>query len=85
MTLWVIAALEYAADPNKDLKLDDQLDVVNMSLGSSFGTPLILYSEAIQNLSDGGTVVVASAGNSGDRGFIVGAPIDSCGGNLRGS
>ena len=70
----VIAALEYAADPNKDLKLDDQLDVVNMSLGSSFGTPLILYSEAIENLSEGGTVVVASAGNSGDRGFIVGAP-----------
>ncbi len=70
----VIAGLEYAADPNKDASVDDQLDVVNMSLGSSYGHPHILYAEAIKNLSNGGTVVVASAGNSGHRDFIVGAP-----------
>lgn len=70
----VIAGLEYAADPNRDGKLDDQLDVVNMSLGSSYGNPHILYSEAIQNLVHGGTVVVASAGNEGNFDYIVGAP-----------
>lgn len=70
----VIAALEYSADPNRDAKLDDQLDVVNMSLGSSYGNPHILYGEAIKNLSQGGTVVVASAGNSGNNDYIVGAP-----------
>ncbi|MES3038610.1 MAG: S8 family serine peptidase [Bdellovibrionota bacterium] len=70
----VIAALEYAADPSGDLDLADQLDVVNMSLGSSYGTPHILYAEAIRNLSLAGTAVVASAGNSGPNPFIVGAP-----------
>lgn len=70
----VIAALEYSADPNGDGKNEDQLDVVNMSLGSGYGNPHILYSEAIKNLVNGGTVVVASAGNSGHKDYIVGAP-----------
>jgi minor extracellular serine protease Vpr len=70
----VIAGLEYAADPNHDADPADQLDVVNMSLGSSYGSPHVLYEEAIGNLSRGGTVVVASAGNSGNFDYIVGAP-----------
>lgn len=70
----VIAALEYSADPNHDGDNSDQLDVVNMSLGSGYGNPHILYSEAIKNLVNGGTVVVASAGNSGHTDYIVGAP-----------
>ncbi|MFZ3230565.1 MAG: S8 family serine peptidase [Pseudobdellovibrio sp.] len=70
----VIAALEYAADPNGDGEISDQLDVVNMSLGSGYGNPHILYSEAIKNLVHGGTVVVASAGNSGHLDYIVGSP-----------
>jgi minor extracellular serine protease Vpr len=70
----VVAALEYSADPNNDGQLNDQLDVVNMSLGSSYGNPHVLYSEAIRNLVNGGTVVVASAGNSGNYDYIVGAP-----------
>lgn len=70
----VIAALEYSADPNADGKNDDQLDIINMSLGSGYGNPHILYSEAIKNLVNGGTVVVASAGNSGHKDYIVGAP-----------
>lgn len=70
----VIAALEYSADPSNDLKFEDQLDVVNMSLGSPYGSPHILYNEAIRNLVRGGTIVVASAGNSGNLNYIVGAP-----------
>ncbi len=70
----VIAGLEYSADPNRDGKPDDQLDVINMSLGSSYGSPHVLYEEAVGNLSRGGTVVVASAGNSGNFDYIVGAP-----------
>lgn len=70
----VISALEFAADPNGDEVLDDRLDVVNLSLGSSYGTPKIFYNEAIKNLTLGGTVVVCSAGNSGDVSYIVGAP-----------
>lgn len=70
----VIAALEYSADPNADGDASDELDVVNMSLGSGYGNPHILYTEAIKNLVNGGTVVVASAGNSGHENYIVGAP-----------
>lgn len=70
----VIAALEYSADPNADGQSVDALDIINMSLGSGYGNPHILYSEAVKNLVNGGTVVVASAGNSGHTDYIVGAP-----------
>lgn len=70
----VIAALEYAADPSEKADPSDRLDVVNLSLGGGYGKPKILYTEAIKNLTKGGTVVVASAGNSGDNPYIVGAP-----------
>ncbi|MBC7741313.1 MAG: S8 family serine peptidase, partial [Bdellovibrionaceae bacterium] len=70
----VIAALEFAADPNVDGDAKDSLDVINMSLGSGYGNPHILYSEAITNLVKGGTVAAVSAGNSGHKDYIVGAP-----------
>ncbi len=70
----VIAALEYSADPNGDGDAKDSLDIVNMSLGSGYGNPHIMYTEAIKNLVAGGTMVVASAGNSGPKDYIVGAP-----------
>lgn len=70
----VIAALEYAADPTEKADPSTRLDVVNLSLGGGFGKPKILYTEAIKNLTKAGTVVVASAGNSGDNPYITGAP-----------
>ena len=70
----VIAGLEFSADPNGDGDLRDQLDVVNLSLGSGYGNPKILYAEAIKNLVQGGTIAVISAGNSGNQNYIVGAP-----------
>lgn len=70
----VLAALEYALDPNHDLNLDDKLDVVNLSLGSSFGLPHTLYNEAISRLSKAQVTAVISAGNSGNISYIVGAP-----------
>ena len=70
----VIAGLEYSADPNGDGDLRDQLDVVNLSLGSGYGNPKILYAEAVKNLVVGGTIAVMSAGNSGAKDYIVGAP-----------
>jgi minor extracellular serine protease Vpr len=73
----VIAGFEFAADPNGDLNPDDQLDVINMSLGGGFGQPQVLYTEAVRNLSQAGTLVVASAGNSGAVDYIVGAPSTS--------
>lgn len=70
----VIAGFEYAIDPNNDGDLSDQLQVLNLSLGSSYGTSQVLYTEAIKNTTDAGTLVVASAGNSGHENYIVGSP-----------
>lgn len=73
----VIAALEYSVDPNGDLKTDDRLDVINMSLGGGYGEQHSLYSIALKNLQKGGVVAVASAGNSGAVPNITGAPASS--------
>ncbi|GAA2742355.1 S8 family serine peptidase [Terrabacter aerolatus] len=67
-------ALDWAADPNGDGDLSDHLDVVNMSLGSSYGSPQDPDAVAANNLAALGTVVVASMGNSGDVYEVGGSP-----------
>jgi subtilisin family serine protease len=67
-------ALDWAADPNGDGDLSDRLDVVNLSLGSSYGSPDDPDSVASNNLAALGTVVVASIGNSGDVYEVGGSP-----------
>ncbi len=70
----VIAALEYAADPNGDLDTGDRLHVVNLSLGGGYGKPHSLYNMAVSNLTKGGTLAVVSAGNDGPVPNIVASP-----------
>lgn len=70
----VIAALEFAADPDHNPETLNPLDVVNLSLGSPYGNPNLLYKEAITHLNALGTVIVASAGNSGNISYITGSP-----------
>ena len=66
--------LEWAADPNGDGNFSDHLDVVNMSLGSSYGTENDSTAVAAENATKAGVVVVASAGNASDAFYIVGSP-----------
>ncbi|MCU0522092.1 MAG: S8 family serine peptidase, partial [Anaerolineae bacterium] len=73
-TSLVVDALEWATDWY--LTNDTPPLVINMSLGSDFGTgslddPDVLASK---NAVEAGIVVVASAGNDGDSTFITGAP-----------
>lgn len=75
-TNYVVPALEWAADPNGDGDFSDRLDVVNMSLGSTYGSPADPDSVASNNLVDIGTAVIASAGNSGDVYEVTGSPGD---------
>jgi subtilisin family serine protease len=51
-------------------------DVINMSLGSFYGTadPAFVENVAIANASAAGTIVVMSAGNNGDFFFVSGSP-----------
>lgn len=52
----------------------NRMDVINMSLGSSYGDPTDPDAEASNNAADAGIIVVASAGNSGSAPYITGSP-----------
>ncbi|MEO8504662.1 MAG: S8 family serine peptidase [Acidobacteriota bacterium] len=67
-------AIDWAMDPNGDSDLSDHLDVINMSLGSDFGTVINSSSVSSDNAALAGVVVVTSAGNAGDTFFVAGAP-----------
>ncbi|WP_306210484.1 S8 family serine peptidase [Actinoplanes sp. RD1] len=57
-----------------DWAVEHDMDVINMSLGSPFGTKDAPESVAADNASKDGTIVVASAGNSGPAPYLVGSP-----------
>ncbi len=69
----IVAALEKAVDPDGDPLTDDQIDIVNMSLGGS-GAPDSPISEAANNAMAAGVVVVVAAGNSGSAYSTIGSP-----------
>lgn len=73
-TAVVAQAIERALDPNGDGSMEDRVDVINMSLGSPFGSPGDPSAVAAENAALAGVVVVASAGNSGNIPYITGSP-----------
>jgi minor extracellular serine protease Vpr len=60
-----------------DWAVANDMDVVNMSLGSAFGGADDPSAEASDNAVRAGVVVVASAGNNGVIDFITGSPATS--------
>jgi subtilisin family serine protease len=70
----LLLGIDFALDPNGDGAMNDAADVINMSLGSSYGQIEDDLSFASANAVRAGVVVVASAGNSADRPFITGSP-----------
>lgn len=67
-------AIDWAMDPNDDGDFSDHLDVLNLSLGSEFGSKDDSTAIAADNAARAGIVVVCSAGNSGDTYFVTGSP-----------
>jgi subtilisin family serine protease len=65
----VVAAIDRAAA--------DGVDVINLSLGSSFGTAKDLETQAVEAATRAGVLVVVSAGNSGAAPYLVGTPATS--------
>lgn len=57
-----------------DWAINNDMDVINMSLGSPFGAADTSDSLAAQAAAAAGVIVVASAGNSGPAPYITGAP-----------
>lgn len=70
----LLKGIDYALDPNMDGAMNDAVDVINMSLGASYGQKEDDLSFASANAARAGVAVVASAGNSADRPYIVGSP-----------
>jgi minor extracellular serine protease Vpr len=70
----LLQGMDFALDPNGDDDLSDAADVINMSLGSNYGQKEDDLSEASNVAVDFGVVVVAAAGNAGDRPYIVSSP-----------
>ena len=56
------------------MAFDDGVDVINMSLGSPFGTADDASAVASTNVTQAGVIVVTSAGNNGPSQYITGAP-----------
>jgi subtilisin family serine protease len=57
-----------------DRAVADGVNVINMSLGSTFGTPNGLDVQAVDNATKAGVMVVTSAGNEGPSAYVVGSP-----------
>jgi minor extracellular serine protease Vpr len=70
----LMKGVEFALDPNGDGDFSDAVDVMNLSLGSNYGQPEDDLSFALGNAVKLGVVVVASAGNGGNRATITGSP-----------
>jgi minor extracellular serine protease Vpr len=70
----LLKGMDFALDPNGDGNTDDAVDVINMSLGSSYGQIEDDLTLAATNAVKLGTVVVVSAGNSANLPYVVGSP-----------
>jgi minor extracellular serine protease Vpr len=57
-----------------DWAVDNEMDVINMSLGSSFGRRDDPSAVASTNAAASGVIVVTSSGNSGPSQYITGSP-----------
>jgi subtilisin family serine protease len=73
--LALIMGMEFAVDPDGDGDPSDAVDIINMSLGSSYGQAFdddLAY--AVDNATALGVLTVASAGNSADKPYATGTP-----------
>ena len=64
----ILAAIEYALDPNGDGRTDDHVDIINLSLGRPYTHPYYsAVSKAIEDAFALGVLTVVAAGNMGNR------------------
>ena len=62
-----------------DWAVDNDMDVINLSLGSPFGTKDSPDAQAATNAAKSGVIVVVSAGNEGPNPYITGSPASADG------
>ena len=67
-------AIDMAADPNNDGSTADHVDVVNMSLGSDYGSPQDGDSIVTNDAARLGITMSVASGNGGDLYDVGGSP-----------
>ena len=71
----LINGMEFAVDPNGDGNHKDRVDIINMSLGATYGQPFDDdLSAAVDNATSLGVLTVAAAGNGSDKPYVNGTP-----------
>jgi subtilisin family serine protease len=70
----LLESMDFALDPNGDGDLSDAVDVINLSLGSAYGQKEDDLSQACANAVHMGVIVVAAAGNDGDKPYVLSSP-----------
>jgi minor extracellular serine protease Vpr len=75
----ILEALDNAADLDNNPATKDPADVVNLSLGEPYGQPESGDAYIVNQLVSYGSVVVVSAGNEGDKPYIVEGPSSASG------
>lgn len=73
----VTEAIDRAVDPNGDGDPSDHVDVINLSLGTDFGSTMDGDSLAANAAVSMGVSVVAAAGNAGEQTDVTGSPGDA--------
>ncbi|HEY4278811.1 MAG TPA: S8 family serine peptidase [Conexibacter sp.] len=73
-TDFVAAALDMATDPDGNGVPTDRADVINLSLGSTYGSPDDGDARAVNAAVDEGVTVAVAAGNDGDFIDVGGSP-----------
>jgi len=68
------AAIDMAADPNGDGDTSDHVDVINMSLGSNYGSPQDGDSVVTNDAAQLGITMSVASGNAGDIYDVGGSP-----------
>ncbi|MBC7954542.1 MAG: S8 family serine peptidase, partial [Cytophagales bacterium] len=70
----ILKAIDYSIDPNGDGDPSDAVDVMNLSLGSSYGQVEDDSTLALSNAVELGVVVAVAAGNSANLPYVVSSP-----------
>jgi subtilisin family serine protease len=71
----LIEGMDFALDPDGDGSVADAVDIINMSLGSLYGTAFDDdLSQAVENATAVGVLSVTAAGNGSDKPYILDTP-----------
>jgi subtilisin family serine protease len=70
----LLQSMDFALDPDGDGDLSDAVDVINLSLGAAYGQKEDDLSQACANAVHLGVIVVAAAGNDGDKPYVLSSP-----------